>query len=252
MDVVDLREFYQSALGQSVRDRILAGIKPRWTAQGQSLCLGLGFAQPYLDELTTAGSLTFSFMPARQGVLHWPTGAPARSALVDEYDLPLLDASVERALVVHGLELSDSPADMLQEVWRVLAPQGRVFLIVPNRRGIWSASETTPFGHGQPFSRPQLAALLRQARFSPQSWHESLVMPPFRGAGLVRAAQPMERIGLRLMGRFAGVIVVEAIKQVYAFSGGKRVRRLVPRFSPVFLPSAQPTPAQSQRQTPSN
>ena len=39
--------------------------------------------------------------------------------------------------------------------------------------------------------------------------------------------------------RFAGVTIVEAMKQVYAFSSGKRARRLMPRFRPALLPSPQ-------------
>ena len=80
-----------------------------------------------------------------------------QSALVDEFDLPLLESTVDLALVVHGLELTDSPIEMLQEVWRVMAPQGRLVLVVPNRRGLWAAFDSSPFGYGQPFSRTQIA-----------------------------------------------------------------------------------------------
>ena len=75
-------------------------------------------------------------MMARQGVIHWPQEGAVQSALVDEFDLPLLESTVDLALVVHGLELTDSPIEMLQEVWRVMAPQGRLVLVVPNRRGL--------------------------------------------------------------------------------------------------------------------
>jgi len=45
-----------------------------------------------------------AFMPAAQGVLKWPTGRPALAALVDEFSLPLPDASFDRILLVHALE----------------------------------------------------------------------------------------------------------------------------------------------------
>jgi hypothetical protein len=44
-------------------------------------------------------------------------------------------------------------------------------------------------------------------------------------------------MGDLITSRFSGVIIVEAVKQVYAFSSGKRVRRLMPRFKPALLPS---------------
>ncbi|MBK6298909.1 MAG: methyltransferase domain-containing protein [Sphingomonadales bacterium] len=54
----------------------------------------------------------------------WPDGAAVRSALVDECELPL-ESAIDVALIVQGLEFSDAPAEMLKEIWRVLAPQGR-------------------------------------------------------------------------------------------------------------------------------
>ena len=240
MDVVDLREFYHSPLGRSASGLIGRALKPRFSPKAGQTVLGLGFAHPYFENRLPADAISLSFMLARQGVIHWPVAEEVRSALVDDCDLPLLESVVDHAVVVHGLELSDSPQDMLHEIWRVLAPQGRVYLVVPNRRGLWSSSDRSPFGHGQPFSRSQLTALLKEARFSVTWWKEALVMPPLTGGAVLRAAPHFETVGSRLLGRFAGVVIVEAMKQVYAFSSGKRARRLVPRLRPVLLPTPQP------------
>ncbi len=48
------------------------------------------------------------------------------------------------------------PKELLREVWRVLAPSGRMMAIIPNRRGVWTRTDTTPFGHGRPYSRSQI------------------------------------------------------------------------------------------------
>lgn len=239
MDVVELREFYEGALGQ-VASRLIAekllGLsmpKPGQTA------MGLGYALPYLQSMDPAKALSLSFMPARQGVIHWPLEQANRSALVDACDLPLLESTIDLALIVHGLEFADTPLDMLQEVWRVLAPQGRLLLVVPNRRGLWAASERTPFGHGQPFSSGQIATLLRDAKFSVTQWRSALYVPPINRKLLLSTAPALDLLGSRLLRRFAGVNIVEATKQVYAFSSGKRVRRMVPRLRPVLLPSSQ-------------
>ena len=240
MDVVDLREFYQGPLGRSASGLIGKALGPRFFPKAGQTVLGLGFAHPYFEGRIPADAISLSFMLARQGVIHWPLGQDVRSALVDDCDLPLLESVVDYAVVIHGLELSDSPQDMLHEIWRVLAPQGKVYLVVPNRRGLWSSSDRSPFGHGQPFSRIQLAALLKEARFSVTWWKEALVMPPFAGSAALKAAPYLESAGSRLLGRFSGVVIVEAMKQVYAFSSGKRARRLVPRLRPVLLPVPQP------------
>ncbi len=237
MDVVELGEFYASPLGNATRRLISAKLRPRLGRLSDACVLGLGFATPYLDEFPPETGRRLAFMMARQGVIHWPVEGAVRSALVDEFDLPLLESTVDLALVVHGLELTDSPIEMLQEVWRVMAPQARLILVVPNRRGLWAAFDSSPFGYGQPFSRTQLGGLLKEARFSAVSWTHALQMPPLARGFVLSSAGAIERLGDWINSRFAGVIIVEAVKQVYAFSSGKRVRRLMPRLRPVLLPA---------------
>src|SRR5438477_12203949 len=117
-------------------------------------------------------------MPAAQGVLKWPTGRPALATLVEEFSLPLADAAIDRILLVHALEMSDDPEGLLREVWRVLAPAGRMIAIIPNRRGVWTRTDATPVGHGRPYSRLQITPLLRPAWFTATSVGEAPVMPP--------------------------------------------------------------------------
>ena len=161
---------------------------------------------------------------------------PLTASLVDECDLPLLESSVDLILVVHALELTDDPSELMREVWRVLSPQGRALIVVPNRRGMWARSDVTPFGYGQPFSRTQLSRLLKESQFSPVSWSQALFMPPSERRIILRAATGWERLGSYLTPAFAGVIMVEAVKQVYALPKGKRVRRYLPRLKPALRP----------------
>ena len=237
MDIVDLREFYGSRLGHTSRRLISARLKPRLGALGGATVMGLGYAVPYLEDCATGARQSMAFMLARQGVIQWPADGPVQSALVDECDLPLLESTVDLALAVHGLELTEAPGEMLKEIWRVLAPQGRLLLVVPNRRGLWARFDSSPFGYGQPFSRPQLAALLREAQFSVVSWSQALFLPPSGRSIFISSAAALEVAGNRLMPAVSGVIIVEAVKQIYAISGGKRVRRASPRLRPALAPA---------------
>jgi SAM-dependent methyltransferase len=234
MDIVDLREFYESRLGHTTRRLIANRLKPRVGSLAGATVMGLGYASPYMEELAGDAQRNLAFMLARQGVIHWPTEGPVKSALVDEFDLPLLESAVDLALVIHGLELTDTPDEMLKEVWRVLAPQGRMLLVVPNRRGLWARFDTSPFGFGQPYSRPQLSALLREAQFSVVSWSQALFLPPSSRGLFLSWSAAFEAMGNRVMPAVSGVIIVEAVKQVYAISTGKRLRRLAPRLKPAL------------------
>jgi SAM-dependent methyltransferase len=216
------------------------GIHERWpSAEGQRV-LGIGYPTPYLGLFREDAERCIAFMPAAQGVLKWPTGRPALAALVDEFSLPLPDAAIDRILLVHALEMSDDPAALLREVWRVLSPSGRVIAVIPNRRGVWTRSDNTPFGHGRPYSRSQITDLLRQTWFTPTGWGEALFMPPYAGRWVLKSAQMWERAGAALSLPFAGVHIVEATKQVYRAIPAKRERaRLIPSLAkPVLVPSS--------------
>jgi SAM-dependent methyltransferase len=129
------------------------------------------------------------------------------------------------------LEWSERSRALLRELWRVMAPNGRLLIIVPNRRGLWARVDSTPFGYGRPFSRSQIGTLLKDAMFSPEDWQYALYMPPFSWRVLLKWPVFWERLGLVLWPTFSGVIMVEATKQIYAALPVKEVRsrrRVVP------------------------
>lgn len=238
LDVVDLRNFYGQPLGTVARRLIARGIRARWPDVPGLRVLGIGYATPYLGLFREHAERCLAFMPAAQGVVKWPSDRPALAALVDEDELPLPDAAVDRVMLVHALETSQNVGALLREVWRVLAAGGRLLVIVPNRRGVWARIDATPFGHGRPYSRPQIMHLLRESLFTPTGWDEALYVPPVPRKWFLRSAPAWERTGAALSAPFAGVHIVEAAKQVYrAIPTRRERRRLVPALEPVLAPS---------------
>ena len=215
-DVVDLRDFYETRLGAMARRMIRRGVRSMWPDVKGQRVLGLGYATPYLRQFLTEAERTLAFMPASKGVLHWPSEGRGLTALVDEAELPLPDLSVDRVLLVHGLESSEYQRDMLREAWRVLTGEGRLLIVAPNRGGIWARLERTPLGWGQPYSAAQLSRLLRDNMFTPTRSSRALYIPPLRTRALLRSAPAWERIGSRWFPTFGGVVLVEAGKQLYA------------------------------------
>src|SRR5262247_4218348 len=237
-DVVDLRNFYAQRLGVAARRFIGRGVRARFADTRGMRVLGIGYAIPYLGLFREEAERCLAFMPAAQGVLKWPSTRPTLAALVDELDLPLPDAAVDRVLLIHALEMTHDPGAFLREVWRVLAAGGRLLAVVPNRRGLWARIDTTPFGHGRPYSRSQITHLLRETWFTPTSWGEALYVPPIARGWFLRSAIAWERTGASLSAPFAGVHIVEASKQVYrAIPARRERRRLVPELEPVLAPS---------------
>lgn len=251
MDVVDLRDFYSQHLGMVARRQLNRAIRRLWPdAQGQRV-LGIGYPTPYLGLFRETAERCLAFMPAEQGVLKWPTARPTLSALVDDYALPLPDSAIDRVLIVHALEMSDDPAALLREVWRVLAPSGRMMIVIPNRRGLWARSDATPFGNGRPYSRTQISQLLRHAWFTPAAWGEALYVPPIPRGWFLQSASAWERTGSAISAPFAGVHLVEATKQVYRAIPAKRERqRLIPALEPVLAPTPTPMKRESNHTSP--
>lgn len=236
-DIVDLRDFYASGLGIAAERAVAASLMQMWRAIPEERLLGLGYTLPYLDRFAGDCERALAFMPASQGAVNWPVGGASRTALVGGEELPLGDASIDRILLVHALEFAESPLEMLGECWRVLAPGGRIVIVVPNRRGVWTRFEHTPFGSGRPWSRGQLMQLLRAAMFTPCAWSDALLFPPFQRRSLLGLAPAMERFGRQLWPIFSGVIVIEATKEVYRgipVASARRERRRI--IKPVLLP----------------
>ncbi|WP_162654775.1 class I SAM-dependent methyltransferase [Lentilitoribacter sp. Alg239-R112] len=237
-DIVDLREFYNSRLGRRARDKIAMALSAVWSASGNERLLGLGYTLPYLDRFRSDAEHTIAFMPAKQGAIAWPRHEPCAVSLVFDEELPLADSSIDRILMVHSLEFTEDPAETLKEIWRVLSPNGSVIVVVPNRRGVWCRFEHTPFGAGQPYSRGQLAQLLRAANFTPRGSSEALFFPPTDRAPVLQASPMWERLGRRFWPLFSGVIVMEAQKKLY--QGLPVAERSSRR---IFVPVLSPQPS---------
>ena len=161
IDVVDLRNFYGQRLGVVARRFVGRGIRALWRDTAGQRVLGIGYATPYLGLFREEAERCLAFMPAAQGVVKWPTTRPALSALVDENELPLPDAAVDRVLLVHALEMTNDPAALLREVWRVLAVRRAAA-----GGGAEPARPVGAHGHDAVRPRPALFALADQSAFA--------------------------------------------------------------------------------------
>ncbi|ALN74366.1 class I SAM-dependent methyltransferase [Aureimonas sp. AU20] len=240
-DIVDIRDFYATRLGEAAVRSVSTALEPIWKPISQERLVGIGYVTPYLDKLSRDAERALAFMPAAQGATNWPPQGRSLTALVHPAELPLGDACIDRILMVHALEFAESPTEMLNEAWRVLAPGGRLVLVLPSRRGVWTRFEHTPFGSGRPWSRGQATRLLRETMFTPSGFSEALHFPPFRRAGLLNLVGVWDRIGRRCWPLFCGAIILEATKLVYRgipVTHGEKQR--LKRLRPVLVPHGAP------------
>jgi len=227
VDVLALQRFYASPLGEAAQRAAARRLAALWPhAQGLDV-LGVGYPAPYLTALQDGARRVVATMPAEQGAEPWPAGAPPLTALSEETRLPFMDAIFDRVLIVHGLEEAVAPHALLREVWRVMAPEGRLVVIAANRWSLWAQSDATPFGYGRPFSRTQLATLLSDAMFEPVVSARALYAPPWSWSPAVRAADAFERVGELIWPAQGGLLLMEAVKRLYATTARSQGRVLL-------------------------
>ncbi|MEN2494363.1 MAG: hypothetical protein TECD_00259 [Hyphomicrobiaceae bacterium hypho_1] len=212
--VSDLQTFYACPLGLAVRRLVTHRIRARWRHLNGMTLIGLGFAAPYLGTFHGEAFHVAAMMPAAQGTLVWPREGPTQCVMVEETHLPLNDNSVDRLLAIHCIENTLNLKDLLREMWRVLSPEGRIILIVPNRRSVWAITSATPFGRGRSYSRIQLQNLLQKALFVPTYCTWALHFPPVERQAVLKSMISFERFGAQFFPGFGGIIIVEARKEL--------------------------------------
>jgi SAM-dependent methyltransferase len=215
LDARELLAFYDSPMGQVARRTILRRLRLLWPSTEQCRILGYGFATPYLKPFQSESERVVAVMPAQQGVVAWPAEAPL-VALGEEDALPFPDSMFDRILVVHGLEGADAVRPVMRQLWRVLAPEGRILIVAPNRASLWAQLEHSPFANGRPYRRGELDRLLRASMFEPLHWDRALYGPPLENRRLIGSGTGWERLGRRLWPGLGGVHLVEATKSLYA------------------------------------
>lgn len=245
LDVHLLRDFYyRSQLGRAAQKSVRDLVAARWGDVRGLTVAGYGFAVPLLRPFLPQAERVIGLMPAPQGVMHWPADGANLSVLCDEARWPLANDSVDRLALLHGLETSDHPLALLDEVHRVLAPRGRALIVVPSRGGLWARSDATPFGFGRPYSRGQLEKLLGEAGFVCSGQTSALFFPPSKRRFWLRWARGLERLGRRWAPqRLGGVLIVEAMRRDTVAPRGLRVTNRPPLRVLAGVPQSGAQPA---------
>lgn len=215
-DIVSLRQFYSNPFGEAVRALLAESIHRHWPGVAGDAMLAIGYATPYLAPYIDQAKPLLVCMPAGQGAEYWPAARANMVFLGSESELPLQDNSVNRVLLLHSVENTEQLSWMMQEIWRVLTPEGRVLAVVPNRLSLWSRLSRSPFGYGRPFSMAQMRDLMSDHRFALTRCCSALFVPPLHSRLLWKLAQRIEKVGQWLGLSIGGVLLVEAEKQVHA------------------------------------
>lgn len=213
----EIDEFYNESRGRMVRRLMRVLINDWWPEISGEHVMGYGYPMPFMSLFKKHNTLSETILMNRNYAPRpWPKPERNFLAVCEDTHLPIETQRMNRILVMHALENSSDPTALLQELWRVLDGNGRMILVVPNRAGVWSRAEHTPFGHGHPYSYTQLKHSLEQAGFTIERYQRALYVPATRSRLMIYSAPLIERMGRRLCKAFGGLLMVEVSKQLFA------------------------------------
>lgn len=211
-DVQAVTRFYSTRRGRVAARLLCRHLRTLWPDLSNQRLLGLGHTAPFLPLWRTQATLCVDAATTRSP----QAGVLGASCLVQEDELPFRDLSFERVLMAHALENAAEVTHTLRAVWRVMADDGRLLIMVPNRTGLWAHNESTPFADGAPYSVGRIGRVLARGLFRIERLHGALYWPPVEARPLLRLGQTIETAGRRLPANLAGVFLIEAVKDVYA------------------------------------
>lgn len=214
--IYDFKDFYNSPMGNVVKHVLRQKIRGYWDNLKGLRVVGIGHTQPYLDLFQNEAERYIAISPAENGAYPWPEQSKNLSVLAEESELPIETNSVDRVLLVHSLEFAELPKSNLQEIFRILKSNGRLIVVAPNRRGLWSRAEWSPFGHGVPYSGDQLKFLLRDNLFVYERSCTALYSLPLRWNIIQKSFDYFETAMPFILPTIGGVHIVEVSKQVYS------------------------------------
>lgn len=218
-DIVNLRQFYSSRLGRKVKRRLRRVVRDYWPHEHGLHVVGIGYTTDLLPLPSAPAykdSRILALMPTAQGAIYWPVDDANHSVLGDEMRPPFMPSSLHQVLMVHSFEYASAPDEVLRIWWQMLAPGGRLMVMVPNRHGLWSRFGKTPFATGTPYTISTLRELFNAAGFTLRDTRSAMFTPPSTHPLWLRCFSAIEWIGAACFPRVGGVLIVEAEKQIYA------------------------------------
>ncbi len=215
-----LDTFYETRLGRAVSDRIAGRLSDLWgDCSGQNV-LGLGYSQPVLTQWQGSAKTCVALQPEAVGTVSFKGKGGEASTISPEDRFPFAEGAFDRIVLLHALEEAEHPRAVLRETWRVLAPEGRIVIVAANRRSLWSLAESKAFGHGRPWTKRQLIRFAGDSLFQVTASATAVHVPPLNWPIITSAAAAWEGVGETVLSGLGGVVLVEAIKRLYAKPGG--------------------------------
>ncbi|TVO76262.1 class I SAM-dependent methyltransferase [Sedimenticola selenatireducens] len=162
-------------------------------------------------------------------------GTTSGCVVGDPLHIPLAADSVDAVLLMHTLDFTQDPHQLLREVERILIPEGHLIIAGFNPFSLWGLwqffrwrSKRVPWcGHF--ISSWRVHDWLSLLGFDVREEQALMFRPPLQHDGLMQRLDFMERIGGRFWPLFSGAYVILAVKRVSRLTPIKPAWKLRPK-----------------------
>ena len=215
LDYLNYQKFYNSSIGKLLAHHIEFRLKKYCYLYDNQNIGCFGYSLPYLDFLKNY-NLSLSYCFSKRMGISSEDIFKTNKLLIDEDRVPFQDSFFNHVFLIHYLENCYNTQLSLREIWRILAPEGKLYIITPNKKSSWYLSSKSPFSSGNGFSKNQISNLLNDSFFEIQSI-ERLVYFPNKDLFLIKKHKDLiDKFGSFFFKYFNGVYLSTAKKKIYA------------------------------------
>ena len=213
LDILNYQKFYLSAIGKFLAKRIENKLKKYCYLYDNQNIGCFGYANPYLSFLKEY-NLSISYCYSKRMGISDEAVLKGKKILIDEERIPFQDSFFDHAFLIHYLENNHNTKLSLREIWRSLSPEGKLYIIIPNKKSSWYLSDKSPFSSGNGFSKKQISQLLEESFFDIQSIERLIYFPNLNTKFINHDL--IEKFGSILFKYFNGVYFCVVKKRIYA------------------------------------
>ena len=226
----DIDSFYQTKLGTIVKRNIRHQLNIYLNSVNDSNVCGYGYTNPFLSFLNKQNkNLKISSLQPEFLGSDVKEKYDFEHQIIHEYFLPLDASSVDVVISTHLLEFVDRPLSSIEEIWRILKPNGLFLIIIPRRSGIWTRYDNNPFGFGRSYSNRQFKSLIQDFLVLDQR-KSFLHFPPWDHYLNYKSYRTTEKVGKILFPYMGGLMICACKKIVYAKTSKKQKKIPIKNF----------------------
>lgn len=222
-------EFYGSKQGQIFRYFLQHEIHKIWDYSESEKIIGLGHSHYYEKIFSDCASYA-NMSPA----------LCTNSVQINESNLPCRDAEINRVFAIHYLENTENAMKALQEIWRVLEPDGSFLLVVPNKKALWKDERILG---KKSFTKIDVKLLLSMSKFSLCLQRDVVFYPSNLTSEF---AKPLNFFGSLFLPFWGGVTIYHAQKLIFANRG--RSQKVTPNLIDMLMPKKKLADARTMQQ----